>query len=279
MHIVDYNSKNASHDFAESLLNTGFAVLENAPITRSAIETVYQEWYAFFQSSEADKAPFAFSNETHDGYVSPKLSETAKGHTVKDIKEFYHYYKGSQCPEAQQHATDVLFDQMLAFASELLSWVEQHCPESVQKTFSMPLSDMIINSPRNLLRILHYPPLDGNEESGAIRAAAHADINLLTVLPSASEPGLQLLSRDNTWIDVPYHPDYIIVNIGDMLQECTDGYYTSTQHRVINPEGADMTKSRMSLPLFLHPRDSVRLSKRYLAEEYRMQRYRELGLA
>ena len=143
----------------------------------------------------------------------------------------------------------------------------------------MPLSDMITQSPRNLLRILHYPPITGDEEVGAIRAAAHADINLLTVLPSASEPGLQLLSSDGTWVDVPYDPEYIIVNIGDMLQECTGGYYRSTMHRVINPAGADMSKSRMSIPMFLHPRDDVRLSARYLAEEYRMQRYRELGLA
>ena len=133
MHVVDYNAKTASDDFASSLRNTGFAVLKNAPVRRADIEQAYTDWQAFFSASAEEKAPYAFTQDTHDGYVSPSLSETAKGHTVKDLKEFYHYYKGGQCPTAQQAATNILFDQMLALASELLSWVEQHCPESVQK--------------------------------------------------------------------------------------------------------------------------------------------------
>jgi len=149
----------------------------------------------------------------------------------------------------------------------------------VQQGFSMPLSEMIAESTRTLLRLIHYPPLHGEEEIGAIRAAAHADINLLTLLPAASEPGLQLLTKSGAWVDVPFSSDYLIINIGDMLQECSGGYYQSTQHRVINPEGMDRGKARMSMPLFLHPGDDVRLSERYLAEEYRQQRFRELGLA
>ena len=131
----------------------------------------------------------------------------------------------------------------------------------------------------NLLRLIHYPPIDGSEEDGAVRAAPHGDINLLTILPSSTEPGLQLLSSNNEWIDGPFRKDYIIVNVGDMLQECSNHYYKSTIHRVINPEGIDASKPRLSLPLFLHPRNEVQLSERYLAEEYRQERYRELGLA
>ncbi len=77
-------------------------------------------------------------------------------------------------------------------ASELLNWIEQHSPQEVSQHFSQPLSKMIVNTPNTLLWVLHYPPLTGNEEQGAIRAAAHEDINLLTILPAANKPGLQV---------------------------------------------------------------------------------------
>ncbi|MCV5373598.1 hypothetical protein OFD18_36005, partial [Escherichia coli] len=80
------------------------------------------------------------------------------------------------------------------------------------------LSEMINNSDKTLLRVLHYPPMTGEEEPGAIRAAAHEDINLLTVLPAANEPGLQVMSKDGEWIDVPCDFGNLIINIGDMLQ-------------------------------------------------------------
>ena len=204
---------------------TGFAVLKNFPIDLALIETCYTEWHTFFAQDLVAKDAYAFSSKTQNGYVSPALSETAKGNSVKDLKEFYHYYMNGQCPEHLRPLTNQLFHAMLACATTLLSWVEKHCPEDVQQGFSMPLSEMIADSTRTLLRLIHYPPLHGGEVSGAIRAAAHADINLLTLLPAASEPGLQLLTKKrNAWIDVPFSSEYLIVNIGDMLQECSNGY-------------------------------------------------------
>ncbi|TMO80809.1 2OG-Fe(II) oxygenase, partial [Pseudoalteromonas ruthenica] len=81
-----------------------------------------------------------------------------------------------------------------------------------------------------LLRILHYPPMTGDEEPGAIRAAAHGDINLLTVLPASNEPGLQVQKTDGGWLDVPCDFGSLIINIGDMLQEASGGYFPSTIH-------------------------------------------------
>ena len=130
-----------------------------------------------------------------------------------------------------------------------------------------------------MLRVLHYPPLKDDIEPGAMRAAAHGDINLITILPSSREPGLQLLDKNEEWIDVPYGKGYIIVNIGDMLQECLSGYLKSTLHRVVNYEKSAGKVSRFSMPLFIHPRDDVKLSERVTAEEYRQERYAELGLS
>ena len=137
---------------------------------------------------------------------------------------------------------------------------------------------MIESTPNTLLRILHYPPLTGDEELGAIRAAAHEDINLLTILPAANEPGLQVKLQNGDWLDVPADFGNLIINIGDMLQEASGGYFPSTIHRVINPSGKATTKSRISLPLFLHPRPDVVLSERYTADSYLQERLRELGV-
>ncbi|MEP0072517.1 MAG: 2OG-Fe(II) oxygenase family protein, partial [Marinomonas sp.] len=163
-------------------------------------------------------------------------------------------------------------------AAELLAWVEKHTPADIAKNYTQSLSSMVDGSDQTLLRVLHYPPLKGDEELGAIRAGAHEDINLLTILPSANEPGLQVKAKDGTWMDVPCDFGTLIVNIGDMLQEASAGYFPSTSHRVINPDGADKTKSRISLPLFLHPKPEVVLSDRYTAKSYLHERLVELGV-
>jgi isopenicillin N synthase-like dioxygenase len=123
---------------------------------------------------------------------------------------------------------------------------------------------------------LHYPPLRGDEEPGAVRAAAHGDINLLTILPAATEPGLQVMGKDGNWLDAPSDFGLLIVNIGDMLQEASGHYYPSTVHRVLNPAGAAAQKSRISMPLFLHPNRNVVLSERYTVESYFNERMQEL---
>lgn len=170
------------------------------------------------------------------------------------------------------------YDQANALASQLLSWVESESPSEIAKGYTESLSNMVNNSQQTLLRVLHYPPLKGNEEADAIRAAAHEDINLLTILPAANEPGLQVKSTDGSWLEVPCDFGNLIVNIGDMLQEASAGYFPSTTHRVVNPEGSDQSKSRISLPLFLHPRPDVVLSARHTADSYLKERLKELGV-
>ena len=131
-------------------------------------------------------------------------------------------------------------------------------------------------SDHTLLRVLHYPPLLGAEEPDAVRAAAHTDINLLTLLPAATEPGLQIRRQDGSWQDVPCDFGLLIVNIGDMLAEASGHHYPSTVHRVLNPVGVAKAKPRISLPLFLHPQREVVLSERYTVGSYFDERMLEL---
>lgn len=273
---VDYQAKDAAESFVRSLHETGFGVLKNHPILEQQVRDIYSAWQAFFNSDR--KSEFAYNVGTQDGFFSSKISETAKGHSVKDIKEYYHYYPWGQCPEELRPQLQAYYDAASSLASELLTWVEEYSPPEVKGLYREALSHMIKDSEQTLLRVLHYPPFSGQEEAGAIRAAAHGDINLLTVLPAASEPGLQVLTKSDEWMDVPAEFGNLIVNIGDMLQEASGGYFPSTIHRVINPVGGQTQKSRISLPLFLHPRPDVVLSDRYTADSYLKERLRELGV-
>lgn len=271
---VDCRADDVEERFVESLRDTGFGVLTNHPISEKRLRSIYANWAAFF----ADEArnDFIFDPARHDGYFPQALAETAKGRSVRDIKEYFHYYPWGRCPAALKAEISAYYDETMTFAATLLGWVEKHTPAEVARRFDEPLSGMIEGSGQSLLRILHYPPIPDGVEPGAIRAGAHEDINLLTVLPAANEPGLQVMARDGSWVDVPCDFGNLIINIGDMLQEASGGYFPSTTHRVINPEGSDAGKARISLPLFLHPRPEVILSDRYTAGSYLDERLAEL---
>ena len=272
--IVDFKSPTAPQDFCKSLHETGFGVLKNHPLDQALVQGIYDEWLAFFKSDA--KSAYPHDPARHDGYFSPTVSETAKNHSKKDVKEFFHIYPWGRYPAEVSDAARRYYSLAGHLAKTLLGWVDDNSPAAVKAGYSMPLSRMLEGSDHTLLRVLHYPPLSGQEEPGAMRAAAHGDINLLTILPAATEPGLQVLGKDNAWHDVPCDFGLLIVNIGDMLAEASGHYYPSTVHRVLNPVGEAATKSRISLPLFLHPRRDVVLSQRYTVGSYFDERMREL---
>jgi len=272
--VVDYRDADAPQRFVESLRATGFGVLTHHPIERALVDGIYAEWLHFFETD----AKFAYpsSEDSHDGFFSTAVSETAKGHQHKDIKEFFHIYPWGRYPAEVSGAARDYYGRARELAQQLLGWIDQGVPAEVRAGFSMPLPQMIVDSQMSLLRVLRYPPLNGQEPAGALRAAAHEDINLLTVLPAALEPGLQVQDSAGLWHDVPCDFGTLVINIGDMLQEASGGYLPSTTHRVTNPTGPSRFNSRISLPFFFQPRDEVRLSPRYLAGQYLHERLRQL---
>lgn len=274
---VDYHSPNIAAEFAKSLHETGFGILKHHPLPWGQIEEAYSEWTRFFNSDA--KLQYPYDPDKQDGYVPPELSEIAKGSDKKDIKEFYHlYFPWGRYPKEINNVSRRLFYQKFELAVKLLNWIEEYLPDDIRAKLSCPLRDMICEE-RSAYRVLHYPAMTGAEEPGAIRAGAHGDINLLTVLPAATQAGLQVLDKNNNWVDVPVEPESLVINIGDMLSEATDGYYRSTVHRVINPEGEDARSARLSMPLFLHAKADVKISDRYpTAEGFLRERLRELGL-
>jgi isopenicillin N synthase-like dioxygenase len=271
---VDYHSSDASADLAESLRNTGFAVLVNHPITPQRIEDIYSSWAAFF--SDASKHDWLRDPVKQDGFF-PFKSEHAKGSPAKDLKEFYHVYPWGRVPPQLEDITRSLYQDLNLLGIELLGWLDDALPDHLRQSLSLPLAGMMQDSQQSLLRILHYPALAETPEPDAIRAAAHEDINLITLLLAGSKPGLEAMDTEGQWHSVPCDPGMITINNGDMLALATDGYYPSTTHRVINPD-QDANEPRFSMPMFLHPRPDVDLKPGFTADDFLQQRLREIGL-
>ena len=271
---ISYSNPKAPTLFENSLKNTGFAIIKNHSIETDLINRVYDEWNSYFSSDS--KMDFIFDEEKQDGYF-PYLTENAKGSASKDLKEFYHIYPWGRIPDIIGSSTMTLYNQLTEVASTLLGWIESCAPTSVTKLFSISLKNMIKDSRLNLFRVIHYPPMTGNEKQGAIRAAPHEDINLLTVLVAGSQPGLQVLDMNGKWHNVSIDKDTIVVNSGDMLKMASGNYYPSTTHRVVNPNPT-LNVSRYSMPLFLHPSDEVILDKEHTAGSYLKERLKEIGL-
>jgi isopenicillin N synthase-like dioxygenase len=270
---VSYKNPQAPDLIAQALHEIGFVVLSDHSINPQLITDVYSEWTQFFNSPA--KTAYKFDPKIQAGYF-PFKTETAKGYTQPDLKEFFHLYRSHNLPSNLSDRTWELFHSLIDLGTELLTQIEATAPNSITANLTMPLPEMIKNSQEHLLRILHYPPLITPYPDGAIRAAAHEDINLITLLPAATATGLEVLDNFGTWHQVPSNLGDIVINVGDMLQLATNGYYRSTTHRVVNGNSAH--QSRYSMPMFLHAAPEVVLSGTTTAKAYLQERLQEIGL-
>ena len=268
---IGLDEVDAPAKFAKSFRETGFAIIKDHNISSDEIDRMYGVWTDFFASDEGPN--FAVKPGESAGYFGYK-SENAKGSVNKDLKEFFHAYQNKTLPNITEKETREFQEKLIKMGSTLLGWLDQESEGHV--SFSEPLENMINGSEMNLLRIIHYPPLPDNVEPGEVRAAAHEDINLITLLVTGTEPGLQAKDVNGNWHDVPCKPGYITVNSGDMLSMASKGYYPSTPHRVVNPPKQE-NRSRYSMPLFVHPRPDVLLDK-LTAGEFLDERLKEIGL-
>lgn len=273
---ISYQDVNFGNKIVTSFIETGFAVVTDHGIDPELIESGYSSMASFFNASNALKDFVKFNPETMAGYFPPKL-EKAKDAKFPDLKEFYHFYKHLEAAD-----TDFmrLYNQLESKAIWMLEEIESELLFRGYETSSNTLlSESVKDSKKTLFRLLHYPPTDlfGEDADVMERAAAHEDINLITLLPAATNPGLQVKDIAGNWHDVEADPGSLVVNVGDMLQEATRGVLPSTTHRVVADKEARST-SRYSMPLFLHPKPDTVLSPRYTADSYLKQRLKELGL-
>ncbi|MEM7441597.1 MAG: 2OG-Fe(II) oxygenase family protein [Pseudomonadota bacterium] len=269
---VSPKDPDAAERFAKSLRETGFAVIKDHDIDMSEIQAMYDHWSVYFQGD--GKHDDATEQGDPAGYFGYK-SENAKGRAQKDLKEFYHVYQSRHVPAEVEEVTRTFHSSLINLGETLLGWLDDVTPDEVTSKLSMPFKNMVDGSNQHLLRVLHYPPLPEDVEQGEVRAAAHGDINLITLLVTGSEPGLQAQDVNGDWHDIPCGTGYINVNAGDMLEQASRDYYPSTIHRVVNPDKQE-NRSRYSLPLFMHPNPDVQLAHQ-TAGEFLEERLREIG--
>ena len=261
-------SKDLANAVGCALRDVGFFALKNHAIAPSLIK----ECYALMESLFAKKEEILKKYEIpglrgQRGYTS-FMKEHAKDNPSPDLKEFWHVGQEDFGPKQEEglYPKNIWPEDMPLFKEKFTDLYVQL--EKVAKTLlrlcaqflEEPASDFgeMATYGNSILRLIHYPPLSGKENPKSIRAAAHEDINLITLLIAATASGLQIKTQDGSWLDVVTPEGCIIVDSGDMLQNITNGYFKSTTHRVINPEG--VSGPRYSIPFFVHPRSKVDLS-------------------
>lgn len=275
----------------------GFAVVGDHGIEATLIAEAWRLTAEFFALPEAEKRRYTVPGTGGARGYTPFGIETAKGATASDLKEFWHVGRE---PPAPGMAANVWPERPIGFRETFVQLFAEFdrvggvILDRIALDLSLP-EDWFrpaVAGNNSVLRLLHYPPID-DASDGAIRAAAHEDINLITLLLGAEEAGLELLTQDGRWLPIAPPPGALVVNIGDMLQRLTNHVLPSTTHRVRNPAGERAGFSRYSMPFFLHPRSdflietlpgcvSVENPDRYpepiLADNYLQDRLREIGL-
>lgn len=286
-------------DLGAAFNTIGFVAIKNHGLTDEMREKLYEAVKRFFSMPEEEKKKYEHEELFGQrGYIG-KGKETAKGFKVADLKEFYHI---GQPEPAEGMAANVFPEHMPEF--EAYTTLVYRTFENTGRTLLQALAlylalpefyfDDKVEQGDSILRALHYFPIPNPEAlpEGAVRAAAHGDINLITLLMGASAEGLEVLRRDGQWIPITALPDQIVVNVGDMLDRLTNHKLKSTIHRVVNPPREKMGSSRYSIPFFMHPRGGMDLTclgncvdaehpKMYVnmtAGEFLDERLRELGL-
>jgi len=281
----------------------GFAVVRDHGIDAQLIARAETAAKAFFDLPEPVKRSYHVEGGGGARGYTPFGTEKAKDAKVFDLKEFWHV--GRDLPPGHSlsefMAPNVWPAEMPEFQpvfSELYAAFET-AGRRVLEAIALHLGldrdffDDSIEDGNSVMRLLHYPPLDDDAPEAAIRAAAHGDINTITLLLGAEEAGLELLTRGGEWraIDVP--EGALVINVGDMLERLTNGRLRSTTHRVVNPGGAGARRSRYSMPFFLHFRPDYLIEpletcveegadsapEPITAHDFLMQRLREINLA
>ena len=299
--ILSLKQSDFSAQIGASFCEFGFAIVCDHDLDEQVVENGWDHTKTLFSMTENEKLKFFDPKGGGARGYTPFGKEIAKDASHHDLKEFWHI--GRDLPERHRFAevmpaniwptapanfqSDIqsLFNEFDRVGNVLLTHIAE---------FLGLKSDWFANAVEDgnsVLRLLHYPPIASTE--GCIRAGAHEDINLITLLLGAEEAGLEILSNDGQWLAVDPPKSALVVNVGDMLQRLTNHKLPSTTHRVVNPTGDRSKHSRYSMPYFLHLRpdflietladcSSSSVPNKYaepiLAHDFLLQRLKEIGL-
>ena len=250
-----------AEDLGASFRRWGFAVVCDHGLDPAVIDRALASTKAFFALPDETKRRWHVPGTAGARGYTPFGIETAKGAQHHDLKEFWH--AGRDLPQDHRYRAvmpdnlwpdeaapgfrkDVkaLYDALDAMGLKVLS--------AIARSLKLPdgFFDDKVRLGNSVLRLLHYPPVA--QDSPHVRAGAHEDINVITLLLGAEEAGLEVKDRDGAWIAINPPPGALVCNIGDMLQRLTNHILPSTTHRVVNPSPERRGFARYSTPFFLH---------------------------
>ena len=298
----DRDPQGFANELGRSFEDYGFAIIADHGIPDELIHRAEEKAKAFFALPDEVKRRYHIPGGGGARGYTPFGIETAKGQKAHDLKEFWHV--GRDLPPGHKfrgHMPDNVWpEEVESFRdtfTELYATFDR-TGLKILKAIARYLGvdeDYFADTVRDgnsVMRLLHYPPIEG-EPGSQVRAGAHEDINTLTLLLGAEEAGLELLTKEGEWIPVAPRPGELVVNIGDMLQRLTNGRLRSTSHRVVNPPPERRGHSRYSMPFFLHFRSDFLIEALpgtvpageqpkwppITADDYLQERLREIKLA
>jgi isopenicillin N synthase-like dioxygenase len=307
VNLQDFLSKDSQlkqkfiNEIGDAYESIGFVALKGHFLDETLVNSLYGEVKKFFDLPVEKKQQYEIAGiGGQRGYVSFG-KESAKGRSVGDLKEFWHFgqYVENKPEFEDEYPSNVEVKELPKFntiGKETYKMLEKTA-KYVLRALALHLGleemyfDKFILNGNSILRPIHYPPIK-HEPKNAVRAAAHGDINLITLLMGAQGHGLQVQNHNGDWIDAIAEDDELMINVGDMLSRHTNNKLKSTIHRVVNPPRELWGTSRFSIPFFMHPISAMKLDvlescidgknpKQFediTAGEFLNQRLEELGL-
>jgi len=283
---------------------TGFVTITGHGLSPALIEELYHVVKGFFDQPAQVKEKYEFPELAGQRGYTQKGREKAKDATTPDLKEFWQRgqtitdeeYSKADFPDNPTVAEIPAFNTITAEIYEKLEQAGRQLLKAIALYLDLEEDyfEKYVHNGNSILRAIHYFPIEQPEKLSpeAVRAGAHEDINLITLLIGASADGLEVLTKDGEWFPIRAKGEDIVVNVGDMLQRLTNNKLKSTTHRVVNPPVELMKNSRYSVPFFLHPKASMSLASLsscideqhpkiyadYTAGQYLEERLREIGL-
>ncbi|MDB5109325.1 MAG: isopenicillin synthase family oxygenase [Mucilaginibacter sp.] len=296
--------KRFSDEIGKAFNETGFVTITNHGLSKQLINQLYEQVKELFALPDSVKAKYEIPELAGQRGYTGKGKETAKGFKTPDLKEFWQIGQtvtdGSD--KKDEYPDNLVVTELPSFNKitlEVYKKLEEsgkHLLRAIAVYLNLPENyfDDKVHNGNSILRTLHYFPIQDPDAvpPDAVRAGAHEDINLITLLIGASADGLEVLTREGEWFPVKAHGEDLVVNVGDMLQRLTNNKLKSTTHRVVNPPRELMKNSRYSVPFFLHPVSGMdltslpscinaehpKLYNNMTAGEYLDERLREIGL-
>jgi isopenicillin N synthase-like dioxygenase len=250
-----------ARDIGAAYERYGFVVIRGHGIPPALTRDFLAAYQSFFALPEATKRRYHVAGGGGARGYTPFGIETAKGATHHDLKEFWHV--GRELPAGHPFSrympANIWVAELPQFKALSLEMFEAF--DAMGRALlraiarSLGLADdwfePTVNLGNSVLRVIHYPPMPPTPTE-SVRAGAHEDINVITLLMGAEEPGLQVLTKQGQWLAVNPEPGSLVVNVGDMLQRLTNNLLRSTTHRVVNPPRERASFARFSMPYFLH---------------------------